>query len=288
MDELVKGILKDDAILIISINDTETVEHARRIHDTYPTASAALGRVITAALLLSSNLKEKQKVMIQIRGEGPLREVVAEADWLSRVRGYVKRPHIHLGLKDGKLDVGRAIGKGMFYVTKDLGLKEPYHSGVPLQTGEIGDDLAYYLLKSEQIPSAVSVGVFVDTDNSVKASGGFMVQVLPGVRDETIDYIETRMKDIPPVTSMILDGYTPEKILREVGGMEVEILERKRPEYYCPCTKDRVLDSIASIGRSDIEELVDKRGDLDVQCWFCKKDYRISQEELKSLLIENN
>ncbi|NOY64000.1 MAG: Hsp33 family molecular chaperone HslO [Nitrospirae bacterium] len=284
MDELVKGILKDDPILIVSIDDTETVEYARKIHDTYPTATAALGRVITAALLLSFNLKEKQKVMIQIRGEGPLREVVAEADWLSRIRGYVKRPHIHLGLKEGKLDVGRAIGKGMLYVTKDLGLKEPYHSGVPLQTGEIGDDLAYYLLKSEQIPSAVSVGVFVDTDNSVKASGGFMVQVLPGVRDETIDYIEKRMEDIPPVTSMILDGYTPEKILREVAGREVEILERRRPEYYCPCTKDRVLDSIAALGRSDIEELVDKGDDLDVQCWFCKKNYRVSQEELKSLL----
>jgi molecular chaperone Hsp33 len=288
MDELVKGILKDDAILIVSIVDTEAVEYARKIHDTFPTASAALGRVVTAALLLSSNLKEKQKVMIQIRGEGPLREVVAEADWLSRVRGYVKRPHIHLGLKDGKLDVGRAIGNGMFYVTKDLGMREPYHSGVPLQTGEIGDDLAYYFLRSEQIPSAVSVGVFVDTDNSVRASGGFMIQVMPGTSDETVDYIEKRIEDIPPVTSMILDGYTPEAILKQVAGREVEILERRMIEYYCSCTKNRVLDSIASLGRSDIEELVNKGEDIDVQCWFCKKSYRVSQEELKSLLMQNN
>ena len=288
MDELVKAILKDDAILVVSIVDTETVEHARRIHDTYPTATAALGRVMTAALLLSHNLKDSQRVMLQIKGDGPLREVVAEADWLSRVRCYIKRPHIHLGLKDGKLDVGRAIGRGMLYVTKDLGLKEPYHSGVPLQTGEIGDDLAYYLLKSEQIPSAVSLGVFVDSDNSVKASGGFMIQVMPGASNEIVDYIENRLSDVPPVTSMVLDGYSPLDIIKRVTGREIEILERRGITYYCPCSRERVLDSIASLGREEIEELISKGEDIDVRCWFCGKSYRASQEDLRALLVQDN
>ncbi|MHC4278151.1 MAG: Hsp33 family molecular chaperone HslO, partial [Planctomycetota bacterium] len=175
MDFLLKGTAEEERLLVVGLVDTETVEKARAIHDTRPTASAALGRVISAAVLLSSTLKEDQRVIVQVIGDGPLRGVVAQADWLCRVRGYVKRPHIHLGLKDGKLDVGRGIGKGFLNVIKDLGLKEPYGGTVSLQTGEIATDLAYYLTVSEQIPAAVSLGVYVETDNSVKASGGFMI-----------------------------------------------------------------------------------------------------------------
>jgi molecular chaperone Hsp33 len=176
MDLLLKGMVKNEPLLVVGLVNTETVEKARIIHDTYPTATAALGRVISGSLLLSSILKEGQKVIFQVIGDGPLRGIVAEADWLCRVRGYVKRPHIHLGLKDGKLDVGRGIGKGFLNVIKDLGLREYYRGTVPLQTGEIATDLAYYFNSSEQIPAAVSLGVYVDTDNSVKASGGFMIQ----------------------------------------------------------------------------------------------------------------
>lgn len=284
MDILIKAMAKDEPILIVSLNDTETVEEARRIHDTYPTASAALGRTISGALLMSSLLKEKQKIIIQISGDGPLKEVVAEADWLSRVRAYIKRPHIHLGLKDDKLDVGRAIGNGILTVIKDLGLREYYRGSVPLQTGEIATDLAYYLRNSEQIPAAVSLGVYVETDNSVRASGGFMIHILPDVTEKTIIYLEDRLKNLQPVSSMILKGMTPEEIAKEVLGMPFDIMERKTVIYYCPCTKERVLDAIVSLGEEDIKEFIKKGEPLDVQCQFCKKGYIITQEELKEIL----
>lgn len=284
MDLLLKGIVKDEPLLVVGLIDTETVEKARVIHDTYPTATAALGRVISGSILLSSILKEGQKVVLQVIGDGPLREIVAEADWLCRVRGYVKRPHIHLGLKDGKLDVGRGIGKGFLNVLKDLGLREYYRGIVPLQTGEIATDLASYLNVSEQIPAAVSLGVYVDTDNSVKASGGFMIHTLPGLRDEIVEYLERKLKGLPPVSTMILDGLSPKEIMEEAVGLPIEISEWKEVLYYCPCTKDRVLDAIVVLGREDMEELVSKGEVLNVQCEFCKTEYVVSQDELLFLL----
>lgn len=284
MDILLKGMAKEEPLLVVGLVDTETVEKARSIHDTYPTASAAFGRVISGAILLSSILKEGQRVILQVVGDGPLRGIVAEADWLCRVRGYVKRPHIHLGLKDGKLDVGRAIGTGFLNVAKDLGLREYYHGNVPLQTGEIATDLAYYFRVSEQIPAAVSLGVYVDIDNSVKASGGFMVHALPGVSDETIEYLEERLKGLLPVSSMVLNGLGPKEIMEEAIGLPVEILERKDVFYYCPCNKDRVLDAIVALGEKDMEDLAHKGENVNVQCQFCKTEYAISQEELLSIL----
>jgi molecular chaperone Hsp33 len=284
VDVLVKGMAKDEPLLVVGLVDTETVEKARVIHDTYPTATAAMGRVISGALLLSSLLKEEQKVIIQVKGDGPLREIVAEADWLCRVRGYVKRPHIHLELRDDKFDVGRAVGSGFFYVIKDLGIREPYHGSVPLQTGEIAEDLAYYLSVSEQIPAAVSLGVYVDTDNTVKASGGFMVHALPGTSDAAIDHLETRLKQVPPVSSSILKGLGPEEIMEEAVGMPVEILERKEVLYYCPCNKQRVMDVIVALGKKDMEEFIQKKETVTIRCRFCGTEYDVTREEMSELL----
>ncbi len=269
---------------MVGLVDTGTVEKARLIHDTYPTASAVLGRTISGAILLSSLLKEGQRVILQVVGDGPIKGIVAEADWLCRVRGYVKRPHIHLGLKDGKLDVGRAVGKGFLNVIKDLGLREPYQGSVSLQTGEIATDLAYYFNTSEQIPAAVSLGVHVDVDNSVKASGGFMVQVLPGVKDETIEYLEKRLKGLRPVSSMILEGLGPKEIMEEAVGLPVDVLESKEVLYYCPCNKDRVLDTIVTLGKEDMQDIACRGETVEVECQFCKTEYTISQEEILSLL----
>jgi molecular chaperone Hsp33 len=269
---------------VVGLVDTGTVEKARLIHDTYPTASAVLGRTISGAILLSSLLKEGQRVILQVVGDGPIKGIVAEADWLCRVRGYVKRPHIHLGLKDGKLDVGRAVGKGFLNVIKDLGLREPYQGSVSLQTGEIATDLAYYFNTSEQIPAAVSLGVHVDVDNSVKASGGFMVQVLPGVKDETIEYLEKRLKGLRPVSSMILEGLGPKEIMEEAVGLPVDVLESKEVLYYCPCNKDRVLDTIVTLGKEDMQDIACRGETVEVECQFCKTEYTISQEEILSLL----
>jgi molecular chaperone Hsp33 len=284
MDYLLKGTVEKEKLLVVGLVDTETVERARAIHNTNPTASAALGRVISAAVLLSSTLKQDQKVIVQVEGDGPLKGIVADADWLCRVRGYIKRPLVHLGLRRGKLDVGRGIGRGFLNVIKDLGLKEPYRGTVSLQTGEIATDLAYYLNVSEQIPAAVSLGVYVDTDNSVKASGGFMVNALPGVKEETIGRLEERIKTLRPVSSMVREGLGPKEIMEEALGLPVKILEKKEVIYYCPCTRDRVMDAIAALGRKDIEGFLKKGKAVEVVCHFCKTEYTVPPAELLKLL----
>lgn len=284
MDLLLKGMAKEEPLLIVGLVDTDAVEKARVIHDTYPTASAALGRVISGTILLSSLLKEGQRVMLQVVGDGPLKEIVAEADWVCRVRGYVKRPHIHLGLKDGKIDVGRGIGEGFMNVIKDLGLKEYYRGIVPLQTGEIATDLAYYFKSSEQIPAAVSLGVYVDVDNSVKASGGYMIHTLPGLKDTIIEYVEERLKRLPPVSSMILSGLGPQEIMGEALGLPLDISEKRDVLYYCPCSRERVLDAIVALGKKEMEDLIAKEEAIDVHCEFCMSEYNISKEEILSIL----
>jgi molecular chaperone Hsp33 len=287
MDVLVKAMAQDEPILVVALVDTETVEKARAMHDTFPTATAALGRTMSAALLLSALLKEGQKVIVQVAGDGPLQGVVAEADWQCRVRSYIKQPHIHLGLKDGKLDVGRAIGKGFFNVIKDLGLRDYYKGSVPLQTGEIATDLAYYLNQSEQIPAAVSLGVYVETDNAAKASGGFMIHSLPGSSEEIIDYLENRLPGVRQVSAMIREGLGPEQIIHEALGLPFKILEEREVHYYCHCTRGRVLDAIASIGKNDIEELIHKGETVQVQCEFCKAEYSVAQGELAALVNDS-
>lgn len=286
MDALLKGIARGEPLLVVGLVDTAAVEKAKSVHDTYPTASAALGRVMSGALLLSALLKDGQKVMLQVSGDGPLHGILAEADRAGRVRGYVKRPHVHMGLKDGKLDVGRAIGTGYINVIKDLGLREYYRGIVPLQTGEIAADLAYYLNASEQFPAAVSLGVFVDTDNSVKASGGFMVHPLPGASEDAIADLENRLKRIRPVSTMILDGMGPGEIMEEAAGLPIDIRERKEVSFHCPCSRDRVLDAIASLGKTEIDELIKKKEPAKAECHFCRTEYIISQEELVSLLMD--
>jgi molecular chaperone Hsp33 len=286
MDVLMKGITRGEPLLVVGLVDTAAVEKAKSVHDTYPTASAALGRVLSGALLLSALLKDGQKVMLQVAGDGPLHGVLAEADWAGRVRGYVKRPHVHLGVKDGKLDVGRAIGAGYLNVIKDLGIREYYRGTVPLQTGEIATDLAYYLNASEQLPAAVSLGVYVDADNSVKASGGFLVHPLPGASEDAIGRLEDRLRRTRPVSAMILAGMGPREIMEEAAGLPIDIRERKEVSFHCPCSKDRVLDAIAALGRAEIDELIKKGEPAKVECHFCRTEYVVSQVELFSLVMD--
>lgn len=284
MDEIVKGIIKDENVLVAATVCTETVSHAQKIHDTWPTATAAMGRLIAGAVLLASTLKDRQKVMIQVRGDGPLEEVVAESDWLYRIRAYVRRPHIYMGLKGEKIDVGRAVGKGFLNVIRDLGLREYYQSSVELQTGEIATDLAYYLNISEQIPSAVSLGVFVSPDNSVGAAGGFMIQTMPDTRREIIDFLERKLIDVRPVTSMIMGGMNAFDMLEEAVGLSVEVINRSEISYSCPCTKDRVINAIVTLGKEEISKMIDEGETVKVECFFCKEKYEVTLEELRELL----
>lgn len=284
MDTLVKGITKGEPLLVVGVVDTAAVEKAKGVHDAYPTASAALGRVMSGALLLSSFLKDGQRVMLQVVGDGPLKGILAEADAAGRVRGYVNRPHIHLGTRGGKLDVGRGVGNGVLSVVKDLGIREQYQGSVPLQTGEIALDLAYYLSASEQIASAVSLGVYVDADHSVKASGGFLVHPLPGASDDAIGAVEERLAAIRPVSAMVLDGMGPREIMEEAAGRPVEILEEKEVRYFCPCSRKRSLGAIVALGRAEIEDMLRKRETVTVDCRFCGSTYTFDPEELEELL----
>lgn len=286
MDILVKALAKNEPVVVTILINTFTVEKARSLHDTYPTATAALGRAMTGVMLMASLLKEGQKISLQIVGDGPLKEVFAEADWLSRVRGYVRKPHVFMGLIGESLDVGRAIGAGYLHVIKDLGLRESYHSSVPLQTGEIASDIAYYLNTSEQFPAAVSLGVYVDTDNSVKASRGFLVHVLPGADDWLVTYLEDRIGTSPPVSSMILDGKEPAEIIREILGMPFDIIEQRTISYYCPCSKDRVLRALITLGEQELRQMITEDETLAIQCHFCKTDYSVTPPELENLIRE--
>lgn len=286
MDVLVKGMAKGAPLLVVGIQNAGTVERARTIHGTLPTASAALGRALSGAALLSAFLKEGQRVMIQIAGDGPLRGVVAESDWLGRVRGYVRRPRLHLGTKDGKLDVGRAIGRGTLTVLKDLGVREYYRGTVPLSTGEIASDIAYYLSASEQIPAAVSLGVYVEPDNSVTASGGFLVHPLPGCKPDMIDDLENRLRTIRPVTAMIREGLSPRMMMEEAVGGRVDVREDKKIAYFCPCTRERVRDALVSLGPTEMDGMARDGKDATVRCAFCHAAYIVSHEELSFLAKE--
>jgi len=284
LDEVVKGLVRDENVLVTATICTNTVEEARKIHDTWPTATAAMGRLIAGSVLLASTLKDKQRIMLQVRGDGPLQEIVAEADFLYRVRAYVRRPHIYMGLKGDKIDVGRAVGKGFLNVIRDLGLREFYQSSVSLQTGEIATDIAYYLNVSEQIPSAISLGVFVEPDNMVKAAGGFMIQTLPQTREEIVSYLERKLADVESASSMIRRGLRASEMLEEVVGLPVDIIQISEVTYSCPCTKDRVFNAIVTLGREEIKSMIEEGKTIDVECYFCKKKYEVTVSELKNLL----
>lgn len=284
MDEILKGIVSDEDILVTGIIDTETVEKARLIHDTYPTVSAALGRAMSGTLMLSSQLKEEQKLTLQLLGDGPIKEIIVDADWRLWVRVYVPRPHVHVESKNGKLNVGRALGKGLFSIIKDLGMAQPYRSTIPMESGEIAEDFAYYLNVSEQIPSAVSLGVFVDAENSVKASGGFMVQALPGAKDHVIQFLEQRINSLPPFTTMLLEGMMLVDILQKAVGLPFHITERRPVSYQCSCSIDRVMRAIVALGEKEVTDFIEKKENLEVQCEFCKKEFILSPEQLGLIL----
>jgi molecular chaperone Hsp33 len=283
MDLIVKGMAKGEPLLVVGLRSTGAAERAKTIHGTLPTASAALGRALSGAALLSSFLKEGQRVMIQIAGSGPLRGVVAESDWQGRVRGYVRRPYVHLGTKDGKLDVGRAVGRGTLTVLKDLGVRDYYRGTVPLSTGEIATDIAYYLSASEQIPAAVSLGVYVEPDNSVTASGGFLVHPLPGCNLDLIGELEARLKDVRPVTEMIREGMSLGMMMEEAVGRRVDVREEKEITYFCPCTKERVRDALVALGPEDLHGMARDGKPAKVRCEFCRTAYSVSREELSFL-----
>ncbi|MCI8404111.1 MAG: Hsp33 family molecular chaperone HslO [Clostridia bacterium] len=288
-DKLVRGNSMDGAIRVFAAITTDLVNDAQRIHHTYPVTTAALGRLLTgAAIMGAAGLKnETDSMTLQIKGEGELSTLVAVTDCHSRVRGYVSNPFINRPLNgNGKLDVGGAIGGGYLSVVRDLGMKEPYAGQIPLVSGEIAEDLTYYYAKSEQIPTSIALGVLVNTDNSVIASGGFMIQLMPEATEDMAVQLENILKSIPPVTTMIKDGMTAEDILFRVTEGFSMICENKAvtPKYECTCSKERMEKALISIGRDELQAVIDEQGEAELTCQFCDNKYLFSKQELQSLL----
>lgn len=282
-DYIVKALCYEGEVRAYAIRSTETVKEAQRRHDTWATASAALGRTLTASAMMGTMLKDNDRITVKIEGDGPIRLILVDASANGKVRGYVANPHVHFDLNEkGKLDVRRAVGtNGMLTVIKDLGLKEKFSGQVPLVSGEIGEDFTYYFATSEQTPSAVGVGVLVNPDHTILASGGFIIQIMPGATDSTISEIENRLNTIKPISTMIREGMTPEEILEELLGDNIKVLETVPVEFECTCSKERFGNALIGLGSQELQEMIDEDEQAEAQCHFCNEKYLFTKEELE-------
>ena len=287
-DQILRAMTTDGWVKAVAINSKNIVERARAIHDTTPTATAALGRTLSACAMLGNMQKiENGSVTLQIKGGGPLGTILAVSDAEGNVRGYVQNPHITLLEKyAGKLDVGAAVGTdGMLTVIRDLQMKEPYVGSVELVSGEIGDDVTAYLVQSEQCPSACGLGVLVDVDHSVKVAGGFILQLLPGAPDSVIDKLEAGIAAAGSVTAMLDAGLSLQEMLTKVtGGMELEFFEPTAVEYRCYCTRERVEAALISLGREELAEIAASDEDVKMECQFCDTKYLFTPAEVREIL----
>lgn len=286
-DYIVRAIAANSQIRAFAAVTTETVETARADHNTSPVATAALGRLLTAGTMMGVMMKgEKDILTLQVKGDGPLQGITVTADSKGRVKGYAGNPEVLIPANaNGKLDVSGAVGNGFLQVIKDMGLKEPYVGQVTLQTGEIAEDLTYYFAASEQVPSAVGLGVLMNKDNTVRQAGGFIVQVMPFAEEETIAKLEENVQKIRSVTTLLEQGHTPESLLEQVlDGFDIEINDKIPTEFYCNCCKERVEKALISIGRKDLNELIQEGKDVELNCHFCNTNYVFSVEELKEIL----
>ena len=285
-DYVVRATAANSQVRAFAATTRDMVETAREHHNTSPVATAALGRLLTAGALMGSMMKNDTDVLtIQIKGDGPIGGLTVTADSHANVKGYVENPDVMLPPKNGKLDVGGALGIGLMNVIKDMGLKEPYVGQTILVTSEIAEDLTYYFANSEQVPSSVGLGVLMEKDNTVKCAGGFIIQMMPFAEEATIAKLEENLKNVTSVTAMLDKGYTPEQILEELfGDLGVEITDTIPAQFYCNCSKERVEQAVASIGRTDLVELIEEGKDIEVKCHFCNTAYNYTVEDLKNIL----
>lgn len=286
-DYLVRGIAAEGMVRAFAINSTSLVQEAANRHETYPVVTAALGRLLSAGAMMGSMMKgEDDIITLTVKGDGPIGNITVTADSHGNVKGFPGNPSVDIPLKyAGKLDVGGAVGRGTLTIVMDLGLSEPYNGTVELQTGEIGDDLSYYFTVSEQTPSAVGLGVMVDTDCSVKHAGGFIIQLMPGADEEVISTIETKLSEIKAVTDLMEQGLSPEDMLKTIlMDLNIELTEKKEVRFYCNCSKDRVSKALATIKAGDIQEMIDEGEDIEVKCFFCNSAYIFSPDDLQEIL----
>lgn len=287
MDEMIRGTAANGSIRAFASNTREMVETARKIHHTSPVATAALGRLMTAAGMMGMMMKGGKDVLsITMKGDGPMGGLTVSADSAGNVKGFVYNPQVPvMKLRPGKLNVGGAIGKGTMTVVRDLGLKEPYSGQINLQTGEIGDDLAYYFMTSEQVPSSVGLGVLVDRDETVLQAGGFIVQLMPDAEEAAIERLEQNLKDIHSVTELLKKDERPEKMLELIlDGLEFEELERHSVQFHCNCSRDRVMKALISLGPEELKSLIDEGKPAELKCEFCNSVYRFEVPEMEAIL----
>ena len=287
MDYMIRGTAADDMVRVFAVTTRDTVEKARQIHNTSPVATAALGRLLSAGSMMGPMMKgDKDLMTLRIKGDGPIGGITVTADSKGNVKGYPENPNVLIHAKpNGKLDVSGAIGKGYLTVIRDLGLKEPYVGQVELVSGEIAEDMTYYFTTSEQIPSSVGLGVLLDKANFVKQAGGFIVQLMPGVKDEIISVIEKNLSGIKSVTSMLDSGMTPEDIAGLLmNGLDFKILEKTPVGFNCGCSRERMAKAVISLGEKEIQEMIDDGEPIELNCQFCKGSYEFSVDELKEML----
>lgn len=290
MDILIKAMAQNGDVRIIAAETTDLVGEAARVHGTSPTATAAFGRMLTAGSIMGSMLKNREdSITMQIDGGGPAKGILVTGRTNGLVKGYIVNPEADLPLTErGKLDVGGLVGRdGNLTVIMDQGLREPYVSSVPIYTGEIAEDLAYYYTTSEQLPSAVSLGVLVDTDGSVKKAGGFMIQMMPGANEHIADIIMYRLEEIPSLTAMLSDGRSIKDIISYIfEDMGLEIHEEKVPALYCDCSRASVEKALISIGTEELRRICDDGKDEELVCHFCNTTYSFTNNDLKTLILE--
>lgn len=287
-DYLVRAMSKDGFVKMAAVVSTEIVRRGAQIQGSTPNATAALGRLLTAASLMGNTQKvENGSLTLQVNGGGPVGTILCVSDAIGNVRGYIQNPQVPLmEQRPGKLDVGAAVGtNGMLTVIRDLQMKEPYVGSVELVTGEIADDITSYFAQSEQTPTACALGVLVDRDQSVKVAGGYLIQLLPGAPDSVVDLLEAGVQSAGAVTTMLENGMTPEEILKAAcSGMELEFLETTPVEYRCYCSRDRVRGALVSLGREELEQIVHDGETVHIGCQFCDADYQFAPEEVEKLL----
>lgn len=289
-DRLLKALAREDRVRIYICDTTNLVQEAKDRHDLWPTASAALGRVLSVGAMMGSNLKsDKEKINITINGGGPIGTIMVDAKSDGSVRGFVGEPHVHYQYNDtGKLAVGVAVGKeGYLEVKKDLGLKENFGGKVALQSGEIGDDFAFYFALSEQTPSVVSVGVLVEKDNNIISSGGLLIQMLPDATQEDIEVSEKAISSLKPMSALIAQGIPLEIILKDLYD-DARVIEERELSYFCDCSRERMENALRTLSIEDLEDMIKKDHGCEIVCQFCQDAYRFGEEELQQIVREKS
>ena len=286
MDYVISATIKDEPIRLFAADTTMMVREAQKIHETSPTASAALGRTITAVAMMTMMLKnEHDKISAQIKSDGPTENIIVVGNSHGEIKGDIYNPDVYIPLnKQGKFDVAAAVGAGTLTIIKDLGLKHPYIGTVEIVSGEIAEDFTYYFAISEQVPSAVSLGVLVNPDWSIAKAGGFIIQLLPGHSEDLIDYIERRIVEIPSITNLLQENLTPEEIMKLLfEKYTVAFTDKKNVKYVCDCNRDRFERGLISLGKKELQTMIEEDEKTEVTCHFCRERYVFDKEDLEKL-----